>query len=217
MDTTGRNTEQIILEAAEQEFLLHGFEGTKTTDIANRAGVNHALLHYYYRTKENLFNRIFEQKMQLFGSALVDIFNGSTLPLVDQIVCAAGKHFDFLADNPGMSRLLLTEVLCKPSRMEQLMTHLDKLKEEVLQPMQEALDSEADAGRMARIDAVMLLMNIVQLNICAVVIQPYVQAYADNFGERCHFLALRREENLCIIRKRLAPDSEETKTTATPS
>ena len=51
-------TEQLILEAAEEEFLLKGFDGARTTAIAERAGVTHAMLHYYFRTKEQLFERI---------------------------------------------------------------------------------------------------------------------------------------------------------------
>ena len=48
------NTEQSILKAAEKEFLKKGFSGSKTTEIAKEAGVTHAMLHYYFRTKENL-------------------------------------------------------------------------------------------------------------------------------------------------------------------
>ena len=47
-----KNTEQDILKAAENEFLDKGFVGAKTTEIARLAGVNHAMLHYYFRTKE---------------------------------------------------------------------------------------------------------------------------------------------------------------------
>ena len=60
MGNTTSNTEQQILASAEKLFLQKGFSATSTTDIARDAGCNQALVHYYFRTKENLFNRIFD-------------------------------------------------------------------------------------------------------------------------------------------------------------
>ena len=57
-----KNLEQDILDAASELFLSRGFDNTSTTDIAKKAGCNQALVHYYFRTKENLFQRIFLQK-----------------------------------------------------------------------------------------------------------------------------------------------------------
>lgn len=64
MTKPARNKEQAILEAAEQEFLNKGFAGARTTSIAEAAGVTHAMLHYYFRTKEQLFERILDEKMR---------------------------------------------------------------------------------------------------------------------------------------------------------
>ena len=64
------NTEQSILKAAEKEFLKKGFSGSKTTEIAKEAGVTHAMLHYYFRTKENLFNKVFEEKARQLADTL---------------------------------------------------------------------------------------------------------------------------------------------------
>ena len=56
-----KDTESEILKAAEQEFMLKGFDGAKTTSIAHAAGVTHAMLHYYFRTKEQ-FSSVFLQR-----------------------------------------------------------------------------------------------------------------------------------------------------------
>ena len=63
------NTELAILKAAEELFLEQGFEQTTTKQIAQRAGCNQALLHYYYRTKDNLFVQIFEEKVKFIAPA----------------------------------------------------------------------------------------------------------------------------------------------------
>ena len=55
-----QNKEQQILEAAEREFLEKGYDGARTTSIAKAADVTHAMLHYYFRTKKHLFERIIQ-------------------------------------------------------------------------------------------------------------------------------------------------------------
>lgn len=57
-----QNKEQAILKAAEREFLTKGYAGARTTSIAEAAGVTHAMLHYYFRTKEHIFERILDEK-----------------------------------------------------------------------------------------------------------------------------------------------------------
>ena len=66
------NKEKTILLAAEQEFLEKGFEGARTVSIAQKAGVTHAMLHYYFRTKEQLFKKILDEKMQLFTASVLN-------------------------------------------------------------------------------------------------------------------------------------------------
>lgn len=65
--TREQSMESIILETAERLFLDKGFALTSTTEIAREAGCNQALVHYYFRTKEQLFIRIFEEKIKIFG------------------------------------------------------------------------------------------------------------------------------------------------------
>ena len=78
------NTEQSILKAAEKEFLKKGFSGSKTTEIAKEAGVTHAMLHYYFRTKENLFNKVFEEKSESSSGATLYL---SWLQAIWKIIC----------------------------------------------------------------------------------------------------------------------------------
>ena len=74
MTKPAKNKEQTILEAAEREFLNKGFAGARTTSIAEAAGVTHAMLHYYFRTKEQLFERILDEKMRLMSQSVLTAF-----------------------------------------------------------------------------------------------------------------------------------------------
>ncbi|MCD8262058.1 MAG: TetR/AcrR family transcriptional regulator [Bacteroides sp.] len=78
------NTEQLLLEAAETEFLEKGYGKARTTEIAKRAGVNHAMLHYYFRTKEHLFEIVFRKKAALMSEVLSFSFN-QDLPFLGKV------------------------------------------------------------------------------------------------------------------------------------
>ena len=86
------NTEQSILKAAEKEFLKKGFSGSKTTEIAKEAGVTHAMLHYYFRTKENLFNKVFEEKAKQLADTFLSRVDESLLFLEKIKCCKANRQ-----------------------------------------------------------------------------------------------------------------------------
>lgn len=86
-----QNKEQDILIAAEEEFLTKGYDGARTTSIAQKAGVTHAMLHYYFRTKEQLFNRVVEQKFGMVAMTVASVIADSSLPIVERIVHGAKK------------------------------------------------------------------------------------------------------------------------------
>ncbi|MBR5784536.1 MAG: TetR/AcrR family transcriptional regulator, partial [Bacteroidales bacterium] len=80
-----KNKKQQILDAAEYEFLTNGYEATKTTQIAERAGVTHTMLHYYFQTKENLFNKIFEDKIETLKAPIDALAQNKDIDLRDRI------------------------------------------------------------------------------------------------------------------------------------
>ncbi len=96
------HTENRILKAAEAEFLAKGYAGARTTAIAEAAGVTHAMLHYYFRTKDKLFERILNEKIQLVRDIMLFGIGEPGRPLEERIVATVERHFDFLAANPSL-------------------------------------------------------------------------------------------------------------------
>jgi AcrR family transcriptional regulator len=92
------STEQAILDAAEELFLENGYAKTSTTAIARKAGCNQALVHYYYRSKENLFGLVFRQKIGIFMSFFLQVSN-EDLPFEEKLTKRIGAHFDMLRAN----------------------------------------------------------------------------------------------------------------------
>ena len=79
-----QSKEQAILKAAEREFLTKGYAGARTTSIAEAAGVTHAMLHYYFRTKEHIFERILDEKMRLMSESVLAAFGQPGLPVAQR-------------------------------------------------------------------------------------------------------------------------------------
>ena len=126
-ETVKTDTESRILQAAEEEFLLKGLEGARTTAIAERAGVTHAMLHYYFRTKNmlfdisriaHLFERIIEEKMRNAGNIMQAVFVLGDMPLMERVKRGVEQHFDFIAANPNLPRFVIQEIYSHPERHE---------------------------------------------------------------------------------------------------
>ena len=115
---------QAILEAAERLFLEKGYAATSTTQIAKVVGCNQALVHYYFRTKDNLFNTIFESKFRLFFQNIFDTTQLTGMSFQQRIQHIVEAHFDLLLKNPQLPMLMLNELSRRP---EQLNTLREKL------------------------------------------------------------------------------------------
>ena len=143
--------EQAILEAAEREFLKKGFDGARTTSIAAAAGVTHAMLHYYFRTKEQLFERILDEKMRMMGQSVLAAFGDARLPLIERLRNGIERHFDFIAANPDLPRFIVNEVFARPERYEAMQRQIRSLMGVMLIDTQRALDEAADRSEERRV------------------------------------------------------------------
>ena len=78
-------TEQKIINAANKIFSLKGFAATKTREIAEEAGINLALLNYYFGSKENLFKIVVKEKFKMLIEVMAPILSDTTIPLRDKV------------------------------------------------------------------------------------------------------------------------------------
>lgn len=198
MEKKDINTEQAILDAAEQEFLEKGFAGAKTTAIAKRAGVNHAMIHYYFRTKDNLFTMVFQQKIQILAASLSQSFNYD-LSFFSQLELAIGTHFDFIAANPRLLFFIYGEIITDEKRKKMLVRSvLPKIKN-IVKRLKEGIDAEVENGTIRPIRPTELLMNIIALNAITFLAMPLFQIIKRNSNEVESLLTQRRENNIQFI------------------
>lgn len=201
-----QSTEERILEAAVQEFMSKGYAGARTTAIAEAAGVTHAMLHYYFRTKDKLFDRIIESKIGTLRDIMLASLGDPTIPLFDKIKSTIENHQDFIAANPQLPRFMINEVLSRPDRMPKVIEQLKHHTPLVVQSLQRQIDEYADRGLCRRVDAGMLMLDIVSLNIFPFSATPMVNALLGGMMENPQaFVEARKKENMETIMKKIKP------------
>ena len=124
MTETDKQTEEKIFEAATDVFVEKGMDGARMQDIATHAGINKALLHYYFRTKDQLFNDVFEMIARKTFKKFAPVFD-ENLTLEEKIRFFFREHIDFLQANPRLPGFLLNEVNRNPERIKKLLKNVD--------------------------------------------------------------------------------------------
>lgn len=109
------STEEKIKQAARIVFTKKGYAGTKTRDIAEQAGLNLALLNYYFRSKEKLFEIIMAEKLQQMFQTLLPVLNDESLSLDQKIDQAAEGYIEMLIKNPDLPLFVLSEIRHNPT------------------------------------------------------------------------------------------------------
>lgn len=201
------DTELRILQAAEREFLTKGFAGARTTSIAEAAGVTHAMLHYYFRTKEKLFDRIISEKIELIKNLIFEAAIDSGLSIQEKIRMVMDRHLEFIADNPDLPRFIVGEVFNSPDRTGILLEKIKTYAPAMVAELQRQLDEAADKGVIRKVDAAMLIIDIASLNIFSYMVSPLINAVLDNCmqGNPDQFLERRKRENFDTIMRKLTP------------
>ena len=114
---TDNQTRDRIFKAASDIFEEKGFDGTRMQEIADRAGINKALLHYYFRTKDQLFAAVFQVLLKKMFEKIISIFM-EDISFKDKIRKFFDEHIEILIKNPKLPIFLLNEISHNPDLVE---------------------------------------------------------------------------------------------------
>lgn len=199
-------TEEKILQAAENEFITKGYDGARTTSIAEAAGVTHAMLHYYFRTKDNLFDRVIESKIGTLRDIMLMTIDMTEAPLLERIRQTIERHIDFIAANPGLPKFMLNEVMSRSERLAALKETVFQQTEPKIRMLQQEIDENAEKGICRKVDARMLLLDIVSLDIFPYMASPLVNSLLVGIiDDKEAFTEKRKKENVETIMRKLIP------------
>ena len=167
------NLEQQILAVAEELFIANGFDGTSTTTIARKVGCNQALIHYYFRTKENLFQQIFVRKFEATITHLLEPLT-SELPFNEKITNCINIYFDLLQNNRQLPSCIIHELAFNPQRREFIRNRFIKnpIRQNVYYRFSETIKNEIRQGNIRPIEPFDLIFNIISLCLFTFITLP---------------------------------------------
>ncbi|MDD4032708.1 MAG: TetR/AcrR family transcriptional regulator [Bacteroidales bacterium] len=199
------NTEQSILETAERLFLRKGYAMTSTTEIAREVGCNQALVHYYFRTKDKLFEAIFEKKVRLFVSTLLTVTN-EEVPFEEKLRKRIEAHFEIIRANPRIPFLFFNELTTNPERLKAFIEKIREIPKSVIDKIGDELQSEIQKGNIRPMKTFDLIVTIVALNVALFISSPVIRAATGVSDEEFNEIVERRKkENVLIILRSLKP------------
>ena len=152
-----------ILQAAAKEFAEHGIAGARTDAIARQAGVNKALLYYYFKDKETLYGAVLDNAFSGMKTTVFQVLD-SELPLREKMLAYVGAYFDFIASNQIYPKLMQREMM---RAREGHSVHIDRLVKTYFQPIYrrvgELLQKGIATGEFRQVDPAHFVPSMVAM------------------------------------------------------
>lgn len=202
MNVKPSDTEALILEAARKVFLEYGFDGATMQLIADEAAINKALLHYYFRSKDRLFEGVFFEAFARMVPNILKIFTAD-LEFTEKIRGLVHAYISSLQQYPQIPQFILHELHRNPGRILELMHSSGINPDVVLNVIRE----EIKKGTIAQIDPRQLIVNMLAMCIFPFAARPLLQGFVfkNNPEEFDEFLETRKTEVADFIIKAIKP------------
>lgn len=176
METTESNTtESAILNAAKEIFERKGMAAARMQEIADEAGINKSMLHYYYRSKQLLFEAVFKSAFSMLAPQLNEIINADT-SIFDKIRNFSSNYISFVIKHPYLPNFIIQELNRNPDFVKKLVAeknfpNISKFKQQVNEKVEE--------GIIKPIKAEQLFINIISLNIFPFIGAPLLKGFVN--------------------------------------
>jgi AcrR family transcriptional regulator len=170
LETPVASAEVRILQAARKVFQSKGFDGARMQEIADEAGVNKALLHYYYRNKDTIFQAVFEETFGILARKIRETFM-SDQPFRKQVEDFVSYYVAFIAENSFLPLFILNGLYEKPDQVKALFEKNRIDPQQILGHIREKIKNELDISA----DPMHLYINILALSIFPVIAKPLIQ------------------------------------------
>ncbi len=166
------NAEQRIFDAAVGVFLEKGYDGARMQEIAERAGINKALLHYYYRSKERLFKQVFVSLLSGMISNLSNALEGS-MSFEEKLYIFSREYIGFLQHNPQMPIFLLNEIRLHPQLLAEAAREMNL--PQILKMYRDEIFHALGNKNLDDMQQLHSIVNIISLLVFPVAAQPVIQ------------------------------------------
>ena len=199
---TKPDTEQLILEAARTVFIRKGLDGARMQEIANEAGINKALLHYYFRSKEKLFNQIFENALEVIFTVINESIHeeGDIFAFIETFV---DHYLTILKKNPFIPNFIFNEITSHPERIGQL-SHRMKLN---ILGFVNMVEKNIARQKIAAVAPHHLLIDLLGMCVFPYVARPLLEEvfFSEHPAGAENFLYERKQHIISFMKMALRP------------
>ncbi|WP_353126203.1 TetR/AcrR family transcriptional regulator [Parapedobacter pyrenivorans] len=182
------STEEKIKEAARKVFTQKGYAATRTRDIAEEAGINLALLNYYFRSKEKLFELIIMEKMQILLGKIGPIIMDKNTSIEEKVEQVAEHYIDTLLANPDIPLFVLGEIRSNPDKFASLIKTKTNIADSTL--FKQLAEKRPD------IDPLHFIFNMLGLIIFPFIGKPLIQLITGLKSEQA--ITLMKERKMLV-------------------
>ncbi|NGP89293.1 TetR/AcrR family transcriptional regulator [Fodinibius halophilus] len=191
-----KDTEELIFDAACRVFQRKGYDGARMQEIADEADINKSMLHYYYRSKDKLFQKVYQREMSRFFPVIFGVLD-SDMPIDEKVEQLIETYYTFLDKNPKIVQFLFHEMNKNPERLKEF---IDKQGIHPPKKLMRQLNEEAQEGKMDKVKPKQFLTSIVGLILFPFYSQAMIRGIFDlNEDEFAEYLKERKDFLLNFI------------------
>jgi AcrR family transcriptional regulator len=187
-DMESSSTEQKIFEAAKDVFQNKGLEGARMQEIADKADINKSMLHYYYRSKELLFEKVYELSIIKLMPQVASLLN-EDMPLDIKLRKFSAKYLELIKANPDIPLFVIHEMNKNPNRLKKFIA---KEIGKRVQPFLDQIKEEREKGNTVNLPPEQIFVNIMAMLVFPFLGRPVLQVVFDMDEEAfSQFIAVR--------------------------
>ncbi len=203
MEHTKDNTEEKIIDAATAVFVQKGMDGARMQEIADKAGINKALLHYYFRSKEKLFDAIFNRLIGVAFPRIGSVLQ-SDLPVLKKVEEAIDAYLDLLLKYPFLPAFILKEL----NRDAAMFFTIIERSGFSIEPIRRMLREAMDRGELRPMKPEHLIVNVIGLCVFPFAACPMIAhvAFGDDQQQMQKFFQERKAEVKSFVLKAIQPE-----------
>lgn len=204
IETTEHSTPERILEAARTVFLREGYSGARMQQIADEAGINKAMLHYYYRSKDDLFHRVLGEALAAFIPRVQAIFSGEGT-VMEKLERYLEEHLSLLLKNPGLPLFVISESHRDPKAF------VDRFfgntpGESPFRPILEQMRSEMQSGILRQHEPTHVWMHVLSMTVFPFAARPMLKRITGTDDPKFQMMLEQRKSHILqFVRMALMP------------
>lgn len=186
-------TQEKIFKAATAVFEEKGFAAARMQEIADKAGINKALLHYYFHSKEHLFEAVFQPLMKKMFEKILSVFT-MEISFEEKIRLYFNEHINIIAKTPRLPLFLLNEISHNPDLVRGITETLkyDQVSEIIFKMHSEEMKEYG----ITENDLPQLIITIVSLAIFPFAARDVIKIMMSQIGDKQSFNAFMRERKV---------------------